>query len=318
MNFALSTHWNAARHADGEALVQEILEMGFSHVELGYDLRLELVDGVRRMAAQKAVTVDSLHNYCPVPLGASRGSPELYTMASPNPRERELAVQHTTRTIEFAAEVGARFVVTHAGNVEMDRYSKQLYDLVVAGHQFSPRYESLKLKLQLQREKKAPKQIEFLYAGIAQLLPVLEASNVALAFENLPTWESIPTEIELEELFRHFNSPCLRYWHDIGHGQIRQNMGFINQERWLQRLQPYLGGMHVHDVAPPATDHVMPPRGQIDFQRFQSIGASDIVRVIEPSQRTPREEVVEALAFLQSCWGPQAASPAPAPRKGKS
>lgn len=303
MDFALSTHWNAARHADGESLIAEILELGFTRVELGYDLRLELVDGVRAMVARKEIAVDSLHNYCPVPLGASRGSPELYTLASSSARERDLAVQHTTRTIEFAAELGARYVVAHAGNVEMDRYSNQLYDLVVNGQQFSPRYENLKLKLQLQRDKKAPRQIPLLYAGIEKLLPVLEQHRVVLAFENLPTWESIPTEVELEEMFRHFNSPWIRYWHDIGHGQIRQNMGFVSHERWLQRLQPHLAGMHVHDVQAPATDHVMPPRGQVEFARFREIGTSDIVRVVEPSQRTPAEEIAEAHAFLKSCWG---------------
>ena len=133
MIFAVSTHWNASRHASGETMIAEILELGFKHVELGYDLRLDLVPGVKKMVEEKAVTVLSLHNYCPVPIGAHRGHPELFTLASNDPRDRQSAIQHTEKTIRFAAEVGAKFVVTHAGNVEMDPISRELFDLAVTG-----------------------------------------------------------------------------------------------------------------------------------------------------------------------------------------
>jgi hypothetical protein len=35
MIIALSTRWNASRHASGESMADEILEAGFDHVELG-------------------------------------------------------------------------------------------------------------------------------------------------------------------------------------------------------------------------------------------------------------------------------------------
>ena len=81
MSFALTTRWNAGRHTDGEALIEEILGMGFRHVELGYDLRRDLVPGVMKMVEKGAVKVDSVHNYCPVPMGAPYGHPELFTLA---------------------------------------------------------------------------------------------------------------------------------------------------------------------------------------------------------------------------------------------
>ena len=137
-------------------------------------------------------------------------------------------------------------------------------------------------------------------------MPVLEETGVYLGIENLPTWEALPSELEFEAIFRRFGNRHIRYWHDLGHGQIRQNLGFINHERWLERLQPNLVGMHVHDVSPPATDHVMPPHGHIDFSRFKRFGLADILRVVEPSSRTPAAEVVEGLAFLQTQWGDKA------------
>ncbi len=308
MNFALSTHWNASRHSKGETLIEEILQLGFRKVELGYDLRMELVPGVQDMVRRGAVKIDSLHNFCPVPIGAPRGHPELYTLASRDERERQSAIQHTSRTIRFAAEVGARVVVTHAGNVDMPMMSTQLFEMCLAGEQYTPRFEKVKLKLTAVRERKAPRQLDYLYQGLEALLPVLQETGIVLGIENLPTWEAFPTEVEFEGIARRFDPRYIRYWHDLGHGQIRENIGFINHERWLERLQPFLVGMHVHDVAPPATDHVMPPLGHLDFPRFQRFATSDTIKVIEPSSRTPPEEIVAALKFLKECWG--------APRRG--
>jgi sugar phosphate isomerase/epimerase len=303
LEFALSTHWNAHRHIHGEAMLEEILALGFRSVELGYDLRIDLVPGVKKLVEAGTVKVTSLHNFCPVPIGAPRGHPELYTLAASDKRERQNAVHYTSQTLRFAAEVGAKYIVVHSGNVEMDLISRQLFDMYVEGQLYTDQFEKVKLKMQVVRDRKVPKQLEYLNESLDKLLPVIAETGVKIALENLPTWESIPTEVELEVLMRKYFAHGVCYWHDMGHAQIRQNLGLINVERWMDRLQPYIVGMHVHDVHPPASDHVMPPLGQIRFERFQKYGTSDIVRVIEPTTKTPADEIVKGLAFLKSTWG---------------
>lgn len=305
MQFALTTRWNAGRHTDGAAMIDEILDLGFDCVELGYDTRLDLVPGVRNRVEQGAVRVHSVHNYCPVPMTAHRGHPEIFTFGHKDRHIRKLAVRHTADTIRFAADIGARVVVCHCGNIDMTRYSEQLIELIAQGRQFTPAYEKLKLKLQDKREKKARKQLAYWYECLEQLLPVLDENRIQLAMENLPTWESIPTETEIETALNQFQSPWLKYWHDMGHGQIREAMGLINVHKWLERLEPMLVGLHVHDFLPPACDHVMPPRGEMDFSRYKRVANRTIERVIEPTPQTPPEEIREALSFLQACWGPE-------------
>ena len=283
-------------------MIEEVLALGVDSVELGYDLRIDMVQGVKKMVSEGAVKVLSVHNFCPVPMGAHRGHPELYTPASVDRQTRENAITHMSRTIQFAAEVGAKAVVAHAGNVDMSRMSRDLIQWCEAGRQYSPAYEKLKMKVQVTRDKKVPKQLDYLKESIDRLMPVLEQHNVALAFENLPSWEAIPTEMEMEQLLKQYNSPLLRCWFDFGHAQIRQNIGFINAERWAERLSPFMAGMHIHDVKPPVTDHVMPPNGQIPFQHYREIANRDLVRVIEPAPGTPAPAIVEAIAFLRSCW----------------
>jgi len=302
MAFALTTRWNAGRHTTGEEMITEILELGFSRVELGYDLRMDLVPGVKQMVAEGAVAVDSLHSLCPIPLGAPRGHPELFTLADPDPRVRDNAVKYLRQTINFAAEIGASVVVVHSGNVKMKHFTHSLAALSIAGRQFTAKYERLHAKLHKIRDKKVAKQLPLLYDGLEKLLPILDETGVQLAIENLPTWESIPTELEMQAILDHFNHPCLRYWHDLGHGRIRQNMHHINQERWLEKFLPYMAGMHIHDVLPPMHDHLMPPLGEIDFERLKHFDKLPILKVFEPTPATPRDQIVTALHLLREIW----------------
>lgn len=302
MDFALSTHWNAGRHTRGEDMIEEILGLGVNRVELGYDLRLDLVPGVQHMVGTCAVKVVSVHNFCPVPVGAPYGHPELYTLADPDPRVREAAVTHITRTLRFAMEVGAATVVVHGGNVVMPRMTESLLALCEKGQRFGPAYEKIKLKLQVTRDKKAGAQLAHLRAGLERLLPVLDETGVRLALENLPTWESLPTEVELENLLRQFQHPRLGYWHDIGHAYIRESLGFISVARWLERLEPYLAGFHIHDVRPPGADHCVPSEGAVDFDVYKALAARTESRVLEPSRQVPAERVAAGLKWLRERW----------------
>jgi len=302
MDIALTTRWNAGSHLDGESMIEEILELGFSHIELGYDTRLDLVPGILTMVESAAVKIDSVHNFCPVPMSTSRGHPEIYTFADRDLRIRDRAVRHTAETLRFAAQVGARVVVSHSGNVDMTKRTMDLLDLAESGQLFSDEYDRILMKAQDQREKKARKQFPLLIHCLEQLVPVIEETRVTLALEVLPTWEAFPSEMEFERIFQHFESKYFRYWHDFGHAKIRENLGFINMERWMDRLSPHLAGMHIHDVIPPGRDHVMPPHGDIDFPKFKRFAELDVVRVIEPPPNTPGEEVQEAIRTLREAW----------------
>lgn len=302
MIVSLSTRWNAGRHERGETMLEEIRSLGFTHVELGYDLNGALVPGVLADIKAGRIVVTSLHAYCPLPPILPYPSPEPFTLGSPDAAVRASALHHLQNTIRFAAEVGAAAVVTHAGNVEMKPLTPRLIELCAAGEQYSDAYEKTRMKLLLAREKAVAPQLAHLYAGIEAILPLLAETRRVLAFELLPSWEAIPTEVELEKLVNYFNSPWIRAWHDLGHGQIRENLGLTSHARWVTRLRPWLAGMHIHDCAPPASDHLMPPRGAIDFALFREAGRSTDIRVLEPAPGTPAEAVADGLTFLKKAW----------------
>lgn len=317
--FALSTRWNAGRHVSGEALVEEVRSLGFSRIEIGYDLRTELIPGVQAAIKAGVVGCDSVHNFCPVPVGATRPSPEIYTMGAPDARERELAVKHTARTLRFAAEIGARTVICHAGNVDMPRFTYELIRLVQTGRQFTSEYENLKYKAQMTRDKRAMRQVDALSTSLEAIMPVLEETGVHLALENLPTWEALPSEIEGERLAKRFAGSGLRLWWDIGHAQIRDNLGLINSYRWLQRWLPFVDGFHVHDVLPPGDDHHAPGPGKggsVDFRSLRPLvtappAANGKPRILtfEPSPHVPADHIKAALPYVADIWFPEAPQP---------
>ena len=302
MDFALTTRWNAGRHTSGEAMLQEILQLGFSRVELGYDLRADLVAGVRRLVAERAVRVDSLHNFCPQPVGVIKATPEIYTFTHSEADVREAAVRHTRETIRFAAEIGARVVVAHAGYVDMPRLTNDLLDLYERNATGSAAYEKKRERLLNLREKGAARHLDLLRRGLDQLLPVLNETGVTLALELLPWWEAVPTEAEMETLLRAYDTPRLRCWYDVGHAQIRENLMQARATRWQQRLQPLIAGYHLHDALPPARDHLMPPQGRIDFNEIRAYLAPDALLVLEPAAGTPAAAIIKGREHLQTIW----------------
>lgn len=315
MQFALSTRWNSRRHADGARLVDEILETGISHIELGYDLRRDQLEGILARTREGAVRVVSLHNYCPVPVGVSRGHPEIWTFADPDPAVRRQAVEQTARTARLAAEFGAPAVIVHAGYVRMRPLSPRLLRLFERGRLDSWRGRRLATALDRRRERIAPRHLDWICECLERIAPTLDDCGVFLAFENLPSWEAVPAERELPALVERFGPERVRYWHDLGHGEIRHRLGWISHERLLERLSGWLAGLHVHDVAPPLRDHALPGEGDIDFSRFAPWARRPIPRVLEPERGVPAASLRAAQDRLREAWKPEARTPA-AERRG--
>jgi len=313
MRIALSTNWCAQRHEAGEAVVDEILELGFDALELGYHTTEELADGVRRRVREGAVAVDSVHAYCPVPVGAPHGYPELYLLASQDEDERAMASILVGRTLAFAESLGARAVVLHAGRIFLRAFLSELNTRTLVdaledeGTPEGPRYQRLLAKALRRRTKKARVCFDGFCFSLEMLLPKFEKAGVALCLENLPSIEAFPDEGEMMMLKRRFDTPALAYWHDMGHGQVRENLGWIRHEEAARLLLPVTRGVHIHDAAPPMNDHLPPGKGMIDFGAFAMYGADAVIKVFEPSESASPDELKEALAFVRHAWAPDEA-----------
>jgi len=304
MDFFISTNWNSTRHATGEALADECLALGFDGVELGYRLNELLAEGIRRRVTAGMLKVSSVHAYCPAPLGAPNGHPELYLPASRDADDRAMAVVLLQRSLNFAAEVGARAIVVHAGRVDdVEPDSEALLDSADDDGIDSERYQKLLSRSQSQRTRRVKRHLESLRRSLDTLLPRCAQLNVALCLENLPSIEAVPNEDEMLELIAAYNSPHFGYWHDMGHGQVRANLGWIKSHReTAERMLPHTRGLHIHDVTPPDRDHLPPGLGELPFADFAFYGRANLLRVVEPAPGVRADELRDSLAFLKRTW----------------
>ena len=351
---SLSTNWNSREVEDGRALVESARALGLDAIELGYALTHRQADGIRAAVAAHEIAITSVHAFCPVPMGATAGHPEIHTICATDARARSHAVKAVLESARFAAEVGACAVVLHAGRVPAaTRPAKQLESRAeaefaaasgaprpgllarllgrrpppsvrgdapegqggvhhaatpgadmrrISNITYSPDFLRRREKLYYLRDRKVPRFLDALRASLDDLLPEFESLNLKLGLENLPTFDAIPTEPEMMQLLAEFDSSALGYWHDLGHGQVRANLGYIHHASVTRRLAPHIVGMHLHDVVPPAGDHVMPPLGKTDFRALAFLAELAVPAVFEPAPGTPAEQIRDAIAYMRDVW----------------
>lgn len=308
MRFSLSTNWNARRHTDGEALTDEILSLGFEALELGYHTTEELAAGIRRRVGSGAVAVDSVHAYCPVPIGAPHGYPELYLLASLDEDERAMATILIGRTLAFATSMGARAVVLHAGRVFLNSFfgdagTRKLVESLDGGEGIlGEGYQRVLAKALKRRASRVRKYYDGFCLSLDALLPKFEAAGVALCLENLPSIEAFPDVREMHMLKARFGTSSLAYWHDLGHGQSREYLGWDRHADVARALLPFTRGVHIHDALPLLNDHLPPGKGLIDFGDYAFYGADEVIRVFEPAPDVTGGELVEALGLVRAAW----------------
>ena len=310
MRFSLSTNWNARRHTEGEALVDEILSLGFDALELGYHTTESLAEGIKRRITSGAISVDSVHAYCPVPLSAPHGYPELHLLASEDDDDRAMAKIMLGQTLDFASSMGARAVVLHAGRLRLKSWFKSyttgtLIDALedVERDMANPKFQKVMEKVLICRSKQVSKIFDAFCLSLETLLPRFERAGIVLCLENLPSVEAFPDAQEMAMLKDRLSTPSLQYWHDMGHGQVREFLGLENHLAVAQSLLPITGGIHIHDAKPPTEDHLLPGNGLIDWNAFSFYGSADLLRVMEPSPDTGPVALGTALRDLRKVWG---------------
>ena len=139
--YSFSTCWNSHRHTDGRAMLREIRDLGFEYAELSHGTRLGLMPGILEAVDAGEIKISSLHNFCPLPMGVNHARRPISTSFPPSdPRERELAVKHTLKTLEFAGRVKAPVVVLHLGSMELKDYTGKLCEMLKSGGKESPQY----------------------------------------------------------------------------------------------------------------------------------------------------------------------------------
>jgi sugar phosphate isomerase/epimerase len=301
--YSFSTCWNSHRHTDGRAMLREIRSLGFEYAELSHGIRISLLPGIFEAVEAGDIKISSLHNFCPLPMGVNHAAPNLYRFSSADRRERESAWRHSVKTIETAARVKALAVVLHLGSIDMKEYTERLMEMAQKGMKDSPKFAALREEAIEKRENKKREFVEMSSEMLDRLSAVAAQHGLKLGVENREAVEEIPLESDLQLLLLEFNRPTVGYWHDCGHAQIKENLGFIDHRMHLETMAPRLLGLHVHDVVFPGRDHAAPGTGSIDYGALKPWVKPEHIKVFELSPRLTTEEAAGGVAFVKKAWG---------------
>ena len=283
-------------------MLREIRELGFEFAELSHGTRISLLPGILEAVDAGEIKVSSLHNFCPLPIGVNNSAPNLYQFSAERPRERELAWRYTLKTLEFAERVKAPVVVLHLGSVEIKNYTDRLLEMVGRKENDSPKYQKLCAEVEEKREARKEPFFERVKDFLKKLLPEAESRGLKLGVENRQALEELPFEGDFQFLFRELASPNLVYWHDTGHAQIKENLGFFPHLMQLESNHERLFGMHIHDVQFPGRDHCAPGTGVVDFPSLKPLVRDEHVKVFEFSPSLTAEEVKSGAAHVRALW----------------
>jgi sugar phosphate isomerase/epimerase len=279
-------------------------KLGFDLIELGHGVRISLMPGIQKMFDAGEVRFSSLHNFCPLPVEVMGASPDCYIFSSSSPRERERAVRQTLQTIDFAERLGAPFVVLHLGRVPIKPVTEPLIALAKAGEIYSRDYVRRKVDAVAKREAAAPIYLENVKECLKPIMEHAAAKNIRLGIEGRRGYEEIPSEREMIPLLDELNSPLVGYWHDFGHIQIKENLGFVDHAEWLRTIGPRTLGCHVQDCVWPAQDHQPPFAGSVDLEKLVPLLPSTCLFVWEMSPRKTVEEIRRSLTVWKERFGP--------------
>jgi sugar phosphate isomerase/epimerase len=287
-------------------MLEEILELGFDHVELGHGIRLSLMEGIQELYNEGAVTFTSLHNFCPLPIEVTHSSPDCYQFSSHRDAERDRAMKLTFQTIDFAERLGASYVVLHLGRIPMQRITNKLTDLTENGRHLSREFVKLKLKAIKTREARAPHYLDRVRQCLERAAEYASSRNIHLGIESRQSYEEIPSESELPDLLAGINSPYVGYWHDFGHVQIKENLTLLNHFEWLSNIRGRLFGCHLHDVEWPAHDHRPPFTGHVNYDKLIPLLPKNCLFVWEMSPRRNAKEIKQAVQKWRQHFGSSA------------
>lgn len=286
------------RFADIEDFSRAAASFGFNAIEVSHstdEARLQV------LARNSVLPLSSLHAPTPrVRLADGRWNSDA-NLASRDTEQRAIAVDHTKRTLEYAAESGLPFVVVHLGGMgdhmtDAERQLRRLYD---AGTRDGEEVERLRDECIRHRAAVAEEHLEAAKRSLRELTEFAAPRGIAIGLENRYHYHEIPQAEEAVYLLTDYTNEVAGYWHDVGHAEVQARLGLVDLDSWFPRLTSRTIGCHLHDVDG-IGDHRAPGAGDVEWSYIAKGLPADALRVFEIDQRQPDTSVAGAIEYLRT------------------
>jgi sugar phosphate isomerase/epimerase len=293
---ALSTMWAKDRFGHMAEFVAKAQELGFTHIEANHWISAQMLSEL----IQTSFPISSVHSPCPAALSSSGAATSKLSLSSLDESERIEAVRSAKQTIDLASNLGARAVVLHMGEVPIDlSLEDELRRLYTQGSDRSPEQARLRRELIQQRASQAPPYFDAARASLEELGVYGQNRGVVLGIETRFHLHEIPSIDEVAEFLDTAPEGTAGYWHDVGHAEVQERLGFGSHAAWLSRFRHRMIGVHLHDIVG-ICDHHAPGKGDMNWKMIAGNLPSGIVRVCEIGEWNDERQLQGVVAFLQS------------------
>jgi sugar phosphate isomerase/epimerase len=295
---ALSTFWNPKKIENGKEIISQILDAGFTAIELDCYLTHKTINEMMPLFGGK-IQVMSVQNFCPTPdiLPKSMAGTDAFLLSSTDKEQRELAVKYTIKTIELADSVESRIVVCHLGYVDVNDPTKELLDLYDKDMKESDKFESLLENSKNLRESKSHSHLDALLFSLDKLNRRAESLNIFIGIENRLEFRQMPNLDEIGIILNEFRGANIGYWHNVEYAQIHEKLGFAKHEDFLKKYSDKMIGIHL-PVIKQSSDDEIDGDSKVVFKMVNQYIKENVIKVIQAQSEIPIEELLEAQSFF--------------------
>ncbi len=297
---SLSTAWNSQRQTDPRQLLNDIKQLGFEYVELGYNFPADRLEQLMSFLPKIPLKVSSVHNYCPCPDDGQPGRhvSNLHFLSALDPQEREKAIFWTKKSIDTADRIRAKVLVIHAGTIMLEgEPERNLIKLYQEGKTATEEFIHWREDFRQKRKQKAEPYLMAIEESFKEILPYAAEKAIKIGLETRYYPHEIPNVDEVEFFLQRFASQGLVYWHDNGHAEVNERLGLAKHLDYLNRYSGHLYGMHIHGVRG-LRDHLAPFAGDFDLDRIMPFIRRAAIKVIESHESATPEELRDAIKKL--------------------
>ncbi len=287
--------WAKDRFGHMAGFVAKAEELGFTHIEANHWISGQMLGEL----IETAVPISSVHSPCPAAL-SSRGAPtSKLSLSSLDESERTEAVSFARQTVDLASDLKAKAVVLHMGEVPIDlSLEDELRRLYTRSCGQTLEQTPVRDELVRQRMSQAPPYLDAAKKSLQELGKYGRRKGIMLGIETRFHLHEIPSLDEAAELLNAVPESAVGYWHDVGHAEVQERLGFNSHAAWLARFRPRMVGIHLHDVLG-ISDHHAPGKGDMNWEMIARDLPAGIVRVCEIGEWNDEEEIQGVVAFLQ-------------------
>jgi sugar phosphate isomerase/epimerase len=276
-NISLSTMWSFERKIGLIELNDIVKQLHISGIELNHSINLKDLAGIDL----GLLPITSIHEPCPSDNSMSNLSRKDWLISSEEEDNRRQGVRSVMRSIELAANLGIKLLITHPGNSGLgNKLEDKLRILYNEGKVETDEYQELFHTMINIRNMNLPARLDAVEKSLKELIEFAGKSGVKLSLENRYHYMHIPTIEELERFLLLGDESQIGFQFDIGHAFTMDRLGFMPLMDWLEKFGSRISGVHLHDVRI-LEDHFSPGLGDVDFNSISKFIPKDAVRTLE-------------------------------------